>query len=262
MLYIVAVPIGNADDLSPRAAETLRTADLILCEDTRTSFPLLKRHGIETPLKSYHKFNERERAEDIAELLRGGSNIALISDAGTPCVSDPGAVLTAAAVAEGVSVSAVPGPCAAIAALSISGFNAASFVFRGFLPRKKGQLAKVISTTLTEPSPVTIFYESPLRIITSAACMADEIPDSRVCLCNDLTKPHERVYRGTPKQILEELQANRNASKGEYTIVIARSVIKPISGDCGNYERKRYDKDQTYPRFHRRDRALGYKTEF
>ncbi|MDR3149985.1 MAG: 16S rRNA (cytidine(1402)-2'-O)-methyltransferase [Oscillospiraceae bacterium] len=244
MLYVVATPLGNADDLSPRAAETLRGVDLILCEDTRTSFPLLKRHGIETPLKSYHKFNERARADSIAELLSGGTNIALITDAGTPCISDPGAVLIDTAVSEGAEITAVPGPCAAIAALSISGFNAASFVFRGFLPRKKGQLAKVIRATLSEPSPVTVFYESPLRIIATAACMAEQIPDSRVCLCNDLTKPHERVYRGTPHQVLEELQANRNAAKGEYTIVLARANIKPFKLDDDDSEEDNDDKNQ------------------
>ncbi|MDR2530821.1 MAG: hypothetical protein LBC65_04705, partial [Oscillospiraceae bacterium] len=123
--------------------------------------------------------------------------------------------------------------------LSVSGFNAVSFVFRGFLPRKKGQLAKVLSATLFEPSPITIFYESPMRIDSTVAAMADNIPDSRLCLCNDLTKPHERIYRGAPAAVLTALRSNPNASKGEYTIVLARNNIKPEERDSNEH----YDND-------------------
>jgi 16S rRNA (cytidine1402-2'-O)-methyltransferase len=200
---------------------------LILCEDTRTSFPLLKKFEIDTRLKSYHKFNERESIQSVIDMLAADNDVALITDAGTPCVSDPGAKLVEAAANEGIEVTPVPGACAAIAALSISGFNAVSFVFRGFLPRKKGELKRVLVATLTEPSPISIFYESPMRIISTVTAMTEVIPVSKVCLCNDLTKSHERIYRGLPGEILDELEHNSKASKGEYTIVLARANIKP-----------------------------------
>ena len=233
MLFVVACPLGNMDDLSPRAVEALKSADLLLCEDTRSSFPLLKYHDIGTKLKSYHKYNEQSEITAALDILSGGGVLALITDAGTPCISDPGAKLVAAVAEAGYNVTSIPGPCAAIAALSVSGFNAASFVFRGFLPRKKGMLARVITGTKSEPSPVTIFYESPLRIHTTMAMMAELVPDSRVCLCNDLTKPYERIYRGVPQVVLTELESNRNATKGEYTLVLARSNIKPEEADYG-----------------------------
>jgi len=225
MLYIVATPLGNFGDFSPRAVEILKNVDLILCEDTRTSFPLLKNFEIETKLRAYHKFNEQSSLDSIIGLLESGQEIALISDAGTPCVSDPGSKLVAAAIESGIQVSPVPGACAAIAALSASGFNAVSFVFRGFLPRKKGQLTKTLQATLTESSPITIFYESPMRIISTIEICTEVIPDSKVCLCNDLTKTHERIYRGIPVDVLQELRDNKNAEKGEYTLVLCRAVI-------------------------------------
>jgi 16S rRNA (cytidine1402-2'-O)-methyltransferase len=186
----------------------------------------LRHFGIETPLRAYHKFNEQSSLDSIVNALTSGQEIALITDAGTPCVSDPGSRLVEAAIAAGIEVSPVPGACAAIAALSVSGFNAASFVFRGFLPRKKGQLTRTLRATLSEPSPVTIFYESPMRIVTTMELCAEAVPDSRVCLCNDLTKPHERIYRGTPSEVLEQLNANKNAAKGEYTLVLCRAQVK------------------------------------
>jgi 16S rRNA (cytidine1402-2'-O)-methyltransferase len=227
MLFVVAVPLGNFGDMPPRAVETLKAVDLVLCEDTRTSFPLLKEFNVVTPLKSYHKFNEEQTVAPLVERLRSGENIALITDAGTPCVSDPGAKLIEAAANAGVEITALPSPCAAIAALSISGFNAVSFTFRGFLPRTKGKLAAVLAATLTEPSPVTIFYEAPMRIIATVEAMTVTVPDSRLCLCNDLTKPHERIYRGLPASVLEELRSNPKAQKGEYTIVLSRLNVKP-----------------------------------
>jgi 16S rRNA (cytidine1402-2'-O)-methyltransferase len=226
-LFVVATPIGNLGDFSPRAAEILRGVALILAEDTRTSQPLLRAFDIHAKLRAYHKFNESASAAPILAILEQGADVALISDAGTPCVSDPGWLLVAAAAEAGIEVVGVSGACAAVTALSVSGFNAASFVFRGFLPRARKDLEETLARTLTEYSPVTIFYESPRRVSASVAAMVRLIPDSRLCLCNDLSKLHERVYRGLPEDVLRELLANENAEKGEYTLVIARAAPTP-----------------------------------
>jgi 16S rRNA (cytidine1402-2'-O)-methyltransferase len=229
VLYVIATPIGNPADLSPRAVAALQAVSLILCEDTRTSFPLLREYGINAPLRSYHKFNEQAAVGGVIAQLQSGGDVALITDAGTPCVSDPGYLLVKACAENGIAVTPIPGASALIAALSISGFNIVSFTFRGFLPRTEGKLRRVISDTLSEPSPVTVFYEAPHRILETVRVCAEEIPGSRLCLCNDLTKAHERIYRGTTAEVLEELSSNPNFAKGEYVMVLARDSVKPIT---------------------------------
>lgn len=223
-LFIVGTPIGNLGDMSPRAVETLREVDLIAAEDTRTAAMLLEKFGITgAKILPNHKFNEGNAAYGFVQDLLQGKSIALVTDAGMPCVSDPGYLLVEAAVAAGVPVTAVPGPCAAVTAVAVSGFNALSFAFYGFLPRSAGDIRKVLRRVEKEYSPLSVFYESPNRIADTVELVAEVLPDFRVCVCNDLTKKFERIYRGTPEQVLEQLKSNPNASKGEYVLLLERS---------------------------------------
>jgi 16S rRNA (cytidine1402-2'-O)-methyltransferase len=223
-LFIVGTPIGNLGDMSPRAVETLQNADLIAAEDTRTAAMLLEKFGITgAKILPNHKFNEGNAAYGFVQDLLQGKTIALVTDAGMPCVSDPGYLLVEAAVAAGVPVTAVPGPCAAVTAVAVSGFNALSFAFYGFLPRTAGDIRKVLRRVEKEYSPLSVFYESPNRITDTVELVGEVLPDFRVCVCNDLTKKFERIYRGTPEQVLEQLKSNPNASKGEYVLLLERS---------------------------------------
>jgi 16S rRNA (cytidine1402-2'-O)-methyltransferase len=223
-LFIVGTPIGNLGDMSPRAVETLQNADLIAAEDTRTAAMLLEKFGITgAKILPNHKFNEGNAAYGFVQDLLQGKTIALVTDAGMPCVSDPGYLLVEAAVAAGVPVTAVPGPCAAVTAVAVSGFNALSFAFYGFLPRTAGDIRKVLRRVEKEYSPLSVFYESPNRITDTVELVGEVLPDFWVCVCNDLTKKFERIYRGTPEQVLEQLKSNPNASKGEYVLLLERS---------------------------------------
>lgn len=223
-LFIVGTPIGNLGDMSPRAVATLQNADLIAAEDTRTAAMLLEKFGITgAKILPNHKFNEGNAAYGFVQDLLQGKTIALVTDAGMPCVSDPGYLLVEAAVAAGVPVTAVPGPCAAVTAVAVSGFNALSFAFYGFLPRTAGDIRKVLRRVEKEYSPLSVFYESPNRITDTVELVGEVLPDFRVCVCNDLTKKFERIYRGTPEQVLEQLKSNPNASKGEYVLLLERS---------------------------------------
>ena len=223
-LYVVATPIGNLSDMTPRAIETLKNVALIAAEDTRTAAMLLEKFGITgAKILPNHKFNEGNAAYGFVQDLLQGKTIALVTDAGMPCVSDPGYLLVEAAVAAGVPVTAVPGPCAAATAVAVSGFNALSFAFYGFLPRTAGDIRKVLRRVEKEYSPLSVFYESPNRITDTVELVGEVLPDFRVCVCNDLTKKFERIYRGTPEQVLEQLKSNPNASKGEYVLLLERS---------------------------------------
>ena len=224
-LYVVATPIGNASDMTLRGLEILGKVDLIAAEDTRTSGNLLRMHNIQTKLAAYHKFNETDSADYFINKLQNGEDIAIITDAGTPCISDPGYILVNRAVLAGVDVVGISGPCAAVTALSVSGFNTLSFSFYGFLPRAKSHISAVLERIKTEYSPITVFYESPKRIIATMRLMIEAIPTYNICLCNDLTKLYERIYRGTPLDILTALEANEKSDKGEYTMVISRTEV-------------------------------------
>ena len=222
-LYIVATPIGNLSDMTPRAVETLAQADIIAAEDTRHSRALLTHFGIRTPAFSCHKFNEGKRGDFFVSALLEGKDVALISDAGTPCISDPGHRLVSMAAAAGVEVVAVCGANAAAAALSVSGFDASRFVFLGFLPRTRKEQSEAWETV--HAGYPAVFYESPLRIDKTLALLAESYPAAKICLCNDLTKKFERVYRGTPAEVLAEISDNPNAKKGEYTGVV---LLPPV----------------------------------
>jgi len=218
-LYIVATPIGNLGDMTPRAVEILREVDIIAAEDTQSSMTLLTKFDIKTKLVSNHKFNETGSADYFIRELLTGKNIAVISDAGTPCISDPGNVLVKRAVENNIEIVGIPGACAAVTAVSISGFDIKSFIFEGFFPRENSEAKKIIMKLKDNPG-VYIFYESPKRIIKTIELFGENLPDCNICLCNDLTKKFERIYRSNPVEVLEELRHNPSAEKGEYTIVV------------------------------------------
>ncbi len=231
-LYVVGTPIGNLGDMTPRAVETLQKVDLIAAEDTRTAASLLEKYGITgAKIVPNHKFNEQAAADGFVRDLLAGKQLALVTDAGMPCISDPGYLLVEAAVAAGVSVTVVPGACAAVSAVAVSGFNALSFAFYGFLPRAAGDIRKVLRRIEGEYSPLSVFYESPNRIIDTVELVAEVLPACKVCVCNDLTKLYERIYRGAPREVLAELKANPNASKGEYVLMICRDKTEETAED-------------------------------
>jgi 16S rRNA (cytidine1402-2'-O)-methyltransferase len=232
-LYIVATPIGNLGDMSDRAKAVLGSVNVIAAEDTRVTGVLLNRFGIVTPMVAYHKFNESGRAEAIVRRMLEGQDCALVTDAGTPGVSDPGAVLAELAVNAGIEVTSVPGPSAVTAALSISGFKSVSYAYLGFLP--KGSSAReVLSNAFKNGPEVIVFYESPHRIKETVELLNDVASGSSIVLCNDLTKKFEHVYRGTPPEVLSLLRANPNAEKGEYTVVVKKGQVCGIEPEPEN----------------------------
>ena len=220
-LYVVATPIGNLQDMSPRAVETLRNCQLIAAEDTRVTIKLLNYFQIKTPQTSYHQHNEKGKSHWIVEkMLEENMDVALVTDAGTPAISDPGVVLVEQAIERGIQVVPIPGASAAVAALSVSGFDLQEFAFYGFLPReKKAQQEKLLE--MEEKGCVSVVYESPHRI-KDLLKNADTLAlSAKVALFSDLTKHYERAYRGTPLEVLNELQANEKANKGEYVVVFS-----------------------------------------
>ena len=219
-LYIVATPIGNSRDMSPRGRQILEEADLIAAEDTRRSMVLLNKLGIRNKLVSNHKFNEYGKARHFINELKAGKSVAVITDAGTPCISDPGNELIKAAVEAGIRVVGVPGCCAAVNALAISGFDLSSFTFFGFFPRENAERRRLLEKLRRGDTRTFAFYESPKRIMDLVDFFIDEQADVRLCLCNDMTKLHEMSFRGTPAEVKEQLLAKGNYEKGEYAIVL------------------------------------------
>ena len=219
-LYIVATPIGNSKDMSVRGREILSQCDLIAAEDTRRSMVLLGKLGIRNRLVSNHKFNEYGKAKYFIRELKAGRSIAVITDAGTPCISDPGNELIKAAVAEGIRVIGVPGCCAAVTALSISGFDLSSFLFYGFFPRENADRRKLLEKLRRGETKTFAFYESPKRIMDLVNFLIEQNAGVLLCLCNDMTKLHEMSFRGTPEEVREQLLAKGNYEKGEYAVIL------------------------------------------
>jgi 16S rRNA (cytidine1402-2'-O)-methyltransferase len=218
-LYVVATPLGNLEDLAPRAVQTLTTVRCIACEDTRRTRKLLERFGIRTPTLSCHRFNERERLEPLLEILRRGESVALVADAGTPGISDPGALLVRAAFDEGAPVSPVPGPSAAVALLSASGLAGDRFLFEGFLPHRAGQRRRRLRE-LCDIGHAVVAFESPRRIRQTLVDIAAVLGDRIVVLGRELTKVHETILRGTAAQLLRAL-AEHDEIRGEVTLVLS-----------------------------------------
>lgn len=220
-LYIVATPIGNTKDMSPRGRYILEHVDLIAAEDTRRSIILLNILGIRNRLISNHKFNEHGKTGYFVNVLKSGKNMAVISDAGTPCISDPGNELIKAAIAAGIEVIGVPGCCAAVTALCVSGFDLSNFFFYGFFPRESGPRKKVLEAMKQNTMTRTyVFYESPRRIMDVIEFFEANGSNMQLCLCNDLTKVHEKAFRGTPHEVKEQLLNKGNYDKGEFVLVV------------------------------------------
>jgi len=216
-LYVVATPIGNLADVSHRALEVLRTVDRIACEDTRWTRKLLTHHGIRTPLTAYHDHNEDRAARSIVERLRSGENVALVTDSGTPLISDPGFRLVRLAVEENVSVVPVPGPSAVAAALSAAGVPPHPFLFAGFLPRKSGARRRRAEGLGDVPATL-VFYESPHRVASSLRDLSEVLGEREAAVCREMTKIHEEFLRGTLVELADE--AERRPFKGEIVIVV------------------------------------------
>jgi len=229
-LYVVATPIGNLGDLSPRAQEILGTVSRIAAEDTRHTRQLLEHFGIRTPLESLHEHNEAERIPTLLERLAAGESIALVSDAGTPLISDPGFALIAAARARGVTIVAVPGPCAAIAALSIAGLPTDRFTFEGFLAAKDSARRAHLEALRTE-SRTMIFYEAPHRLKEALHDMAQILgSDRRAVVCRELTKRFESSYAGSLQQLERACEQDANMSRGELVIVVQGAAPREATG--------------------------------
>ncbi len=219
-LYIVPTPIGNLGDMTKRAIKTLNECDLILAEDTRHSQKLLNHFDINTKMISYHKFNEKQRSEEIIQRILGEDiNVALVTDAGTPCISDPGYELVREVRENGIEVIGLTGASALTTALSISGIETYEFVFYGFLPRKKNELDNALKRVLNNPVRTFVFYESPRRILNLIENIKTHMPNSTLCVCKELTKLHEKTFYGGVDYVLEQLNNHEDVEKGEYVVV-------------------------------------------
>ncbi len=218
-LYIIATPIGNLEDISLRALRLLKEVDFVLCEDTRVTRVLLEKYEIKTPTISYFQHSKISKVNQIIDLLKQGKNLALVSDAGTPGISDPGNKLIEVVLKElpEVKIEPIPGPSAVISALSISGLPTDKFVFYGFLPHKKGKetiLKEIINNKFT-----SVFYESTHRILKTLNKLKDlGLGDKQVVVCRELTKKFETIYRGTIDEVLEKLE--NDVTKGEFVVVV------------------------------------------
>jgi 16S rRNA (cytidine1402-2'-O)-methyltransferase len=227
-LYIVPTPVGNLDDMSVRAVQTLKNAGLILAEDTRTSGVLMKHYEINTRMQSHHKFNEHETSEEVAKRIATGMNVALISDAGTPCISDPGFMLVRECVARGIRVECLPGATAFVPALVDSGLPTDRFCFEGFLPQKKGRQTKLQS--LATEDRTMIFYESPYRLVKTLQQFAEVFgPDRQASVSREISKMFEDTQRGTLQQLVEHFTAT--PPKGEIVVVVAGADEKQVQSN-------------------------------
>ncbi len=219
-IYIVPTPVGNLGDITNRALEALRECDMILAEDTRHTQNLLNYFDIKTKLISYHKFNERKRSEEIIEeILTEDKTIAIVTDAGTPCISDPGYEIVKLAREKNIEVTGFAGACAATIALSVSGINTDNFAFYGFLPRKDKELAEALNRISSNDIKTFVIYESPKRILNLIKAINKQMSNADLCVCKELTKLHERFTFGKVSDVLQEMENDANVEKGEYVVV-------------------------------------------
>jgi 16S rRNA (cytidine1402-2'-O)-methyltransferase len=224
VLYIVSTPIGNLEDITLRALRVLKEVDLIAAEDTRRTRQLLTHFGIHKPLISYHEHNRRMREKTLLNDLREGKSVALVTDAGTPGISDPGEELVRGAVQEGIPLVSIPGPVALVAALSVSGLPTESFLFYGFLPSKATARRKWLASLKERPETL-VFYESPRRLSSLLEDAAQILGERRVVVAREMTKVYEEVYRGTVAEILEQL--GKEEVKGEFTVIVEGNTSPP-----------------------------------
>ena len=219
-LYIVPTPIGNMKDITLRAIETLKTSDIILAEDTRHAKKLLNHYDILTNVNSYHLNNEHKRVDEYVQMIIHGNKVSLITDAGTPCISDPGFLLIREAIKNNILITCLPGPTAFVPALVMSGLPSDSFIFEGFLPRKKGRKSKLYE--ISQNTKTTILYESPFRIIKTLSDMKETIgSDRKIAIVREISKIYEEVFRGTIEEAI--LEYNERTIKGEFVICIDKA---------------------------------------
>lgn len=218
-IYLVATPIGNLSDISMRAIETLKNADIIACEDTRNTIRLLNHFEIKGHLTSYHEYNKIDKACELCEKVKEGKNIAFVSDAGMPAISDPGYELVEIAYKEGLEVTVVPGASAVVSALAISGISSRRFAFEGFLPADKNE-KKEILTELSQESRTLILYEAPHRLLKTLKELFEYMGDRNIAIVREITKLHEEVLRGKLEDIIADYESEKVAIRGEYVLVI------------------------------------------
>lgn len=227
-LYVVATPIGNLNDLTPRMRQALEEADLIAAEDTRVTMKLLSHFGLKRPMSSCHRHNEEDKTPQIVErMIAEDLTVALTCDAGTPGISDPGHLLVRACWAADIPVEPVCGPSAVATVLSVSGFDARQFAFFGFLPREKKALSEKLDAIRRTGIPVFVLYESPHRVVDLVAAIAEKWPQCLLCVCCDLTKRYERIDHGEAARVLQRLRDNPSVEKGEYCLAADISMLPP-----------------------------------
>lgn len=220
-LYIVATPIGNLEDITIRAIRVLKEVDLILCEDTRTTKVLLSRYEVQTPMMSYHAKSSLSKIDKIIEMLGEDKNIALVSDAGTPTISDPGSLLISKireALKDNVIISPIPGPSALVSALSASGLIGGAFVFHGFFPHKKGR--ETLFKKMSESEMISVFYESPHRIEKTLESLKEHIPERKVVIAREITKIFEQFVSGTPEELISYFKEHQDKVRGEFVVMV------------------------------------------
>ena len=235
-LYIVATTIGNLGDITARAIETMQNVDLIAVEDTRVTIKLLNYFNIKTKMISYHNFNEEKRINEILTHLENGKNIALVTDAGTPCISDPGFLLVKTAKEKGINVIGIPGPSAIINALSISGLPSSNFTFYGFLAKENSKFKKQISEIKESVVSTFIFYESPKRIVKLINKLKEEFPSSFVSIASDMTKKFERNFYGLIEDVYETIKDDEKIEKGEYVVIIYKEKNEEVKEESPSLE--------------------------
>ena len=219
-LYIVPTPIGNMEDITLRAIETLNNSDIILAEDTRHAKKLLNHYNITTKVNSYHLNNEHKKVDEYIKMLINGNKVSLITDAGTPCISDPGFLLIREAIKSNILITCLPGPTAFIPALVVSGLSSDSFIFEGFLPRKKGRKSKLLE--ISQNTKTTILYESPFRVIKTLLDLKELMgSDRKIAIVREISKIYEEVFRGTVEEAI--LEYNERPIKGEFVICVDKA---------------------------------------
>lgn len=234
-LYMVPTPVGNLDDMTPRAVETLRSVDLILAEDTRTSSVLLRHFGISVPMQAHHLHNEHSTVQKIVERLEAGENMALVTDAGTPGISDPGFLLSRECRRAGIEVVTLPGATAFVPALVSSGLPCERFCFEGFLPQKKGRATRIAE--IAEESRTTVIYESPLRLAKTLEQLAQACGDDRpASVSREISKIHETTERGTLRELADYYK--QNLSKGEIVIIVEGKQVRSLAPHINKYRKE------------------------
>ena len=227
-IYLVPTPIGNLGDITLRALEVLKSVDLIAAEDTRQSLKLLNHFNIKKSLISYHKHNEQGKSEELIERVRNGENIAVISDAGTPGISDPGGIVLKKCIENGIDVEVLPGATAFTTAIIYSGLDTSAFIFRGFLPRENKEKKEFVES-LKDRRETIIFYESPYRVIDTLTFLKENFGNRNIAVCRELTKLHEEIYRGSLEEAI--CYFNDNIPKGEFVLVLQGKSLEEIRNE-------------------------------